>query len=170
MDTFQRICVALGSSTGRQLLDLADPAETFRVSRASARKWQKAQDRTSTANPAGDIAKLSSSKQRWSLGWACEEAGFNGFLDCELYGGSVVSSVIELFERSTIRSFPGEELLYCLRGRVVLEVGGIETALEEGDAVTLWAQTPHFCRPESPVQIGSPPPMILSVRVEKPGR
>jgi hypothetical protein len=89
-------------------------------------------------------------------------------LDCELFGGSIVSSLIELFERSTLRSFEGEELIYCVRGRVLLEIRSEIVLLEPGDAASLWASCEHSCGPAEPVKVGQAPPMILSVRVEAP--
>jgi len=162
METFRRLCAALGTSTGRQSLELADPSDSFRVSRAADRIWEKEPERTSPE----DMERLSIPTERWRQGWAGEQGGFNGFLDCELYGGILVSSVIELFERSTIRSFHGEELIFCLRGQVTLQVNSTETKLLEGDAVCLKAIEPHWCGPTHAVKPGEPPPMILSVRVE----
>ena len=168
METLTRICAALGTTPGRQFLELAGPDQSFRVSRAAERRWEKAPDLMSATDPAEEIAKLCDAAHRWPFGWSGEQPGFNGFLDCDLYGGAVVSSVIELFTACTLRSFVGEELIYCLRGSVVLEVDSDKTQLDEGDAVCVWATKSKICGPALPVLPGQPPPLILSVRAEGP--
>ncbi len=165
MDTFRRICVALETTPGRQMLDLAEPHERFRVSRVSERRWETDPDLMCVLDPGAQIEELSVPSRRWELGWG-GHSGFNGFLDCELFGGTVVSSVIELFASCTLRSFNGEELIYCLRGSLILHVGDDQVTLNAGDAVCLWAAQPHSCVPDPPLRVGQPPALILSVRTE----
>jgi hypothetical protein len=158
--SFERVCAALGTTPGRQSLALAEPHRSFTVSRANRRRWETDPEMMSLSDP----QKYDSETRRLELGWSKECGGFNGFLDCELFGGILVSSLIELFVMSTLRSFPGEEFIYCLRGSILLLVGDEQVILDEGDAVSLWAIEPHRAGPLLPVGIGERPPLILSVR------
>lgn len=160
--SLERICAALGTTLGRQKLALAEPHRSFTVARAAHRRWE-------TESPNGTLIQpleFCSEEVRRDLAASSAYGGFNGFLDCELFGGTVVSSVIELFQPCTLRSFPGEEFLYCLLGPIVLDVGSDRTVLDTGDAVCLWAEEEHRASPAFPVTRGSKPPVLLSVRVD----
>lgn len=161
LTTLERVCTALGTTPGRQMLELAKPSEWFTVSRAASRKWEAAPEKMRLDEP----EDFDSEKNRLQFGWDGRHAGFNGFLDCELFGGALVSSMIELFEMSTLRSFVGEELIYCLRGPVRMLLGEESLELVEGDAVCLWADQLHRAGPTVPIVAGQRPPAILSVRL-----
>ncbi|MBI1332589.1 MAG: helix-turn-helix domain-containing protein [Armatimonadetes bacterium] len=161
-ESLEKVCRALGTTLGRQKLDLPGPQDAYAVSIAAERKWETDPDLMSLHSP----TDLDDEARRLQLGWSGKCLGFNGFLACELFGGTIVSSIVELFGRCTLRSFRGQELIYCLRGSVVLSVGKDEVYLNTGDAVCLWAEESHTARPKHTVQEGRKPPAILSVRVE----
>jgi len=160
MESFQQICVALGTTTGRQLVELGQPNESYRVSRSEARRWEH----TNSVDPMGEQMRLSSGPDRHRLGWEAPVSAFNGFLDCELHNGSLVSSLLEVFGAFPAHRHGGEELVYCIRGKVAVRVGSDEVELDQGDAICFWASEPHSFASTSPVLTGELPPLILSVR------
>lgn len=111
-------------------------------------------------------SNLEDDEVRMELGWSGTLSGFNGFLECELFGGNVVSSIIELFDLCTLRSFEGQELIFCLRGPVKVTINEEIAMLQTGDAICLWAEPFHQAAPGVPLERGTLPPQILSVRVE----
>lgn len=161
--SFNRICAALDTTMARQLLELAQPQERYRVSRARDRKWLKTRARTTAA----DLNRnLEVEIERWKLGWINGEPAFNGLVDCELFGGSIVSSVVEVFGPTEAQSHPSEAMVFCLRGKVRVTVGNRVTDLSEGDAIGFWASTKHSFAPAARLAVGQPPPLVLSIRVE----
>lgn len=161
-ETFRRICFALGTTPGRQILPTPTADQPFAVSRSKSRKWETDPEKMDSS---GDL-NLDDEKVRMELGWNGALSGFNGFLDCELFGGNLVSSIIELFDVCTLRSFEGQELIFCLRGPVMITVNESSIKLQTGDAVCLWADVFHQASPSVQLEMGALPPQILSVRVE----
>lgn len=161
-ETFRRICFALGTTPGRQILPAPTANQPFAVSRSKSRKWESDPERMAFLND----SNLEDDEVRMELGWSGTLSGFNGFLECELFGGNVVSSIIELFDLCTLRSFEGQELIFCLKGPVKVSIDEEIVMLQTGDAICLWAEAFHQAAPGVPLERGTLPPQILSVRVE----
>jgi transcriptional regulator with XRE-family HTH domain len=66
-----------------------------------------------------------------------------GDLNYRLPGGRLTAKVLEIRDRGEAHSHPGEELLFCLTGRVAVEVSHVSAVLEKGDAIFFWGTEPH---------------------------
>ncbi|MBN1996203.1 helix-turn-helix transcriptional regulator [candidate division KSB1 bacterium] len=66
-----------------------------------------------------------------------------GDLHYKLPGGDMAAKVIEVRSRSTRRSHPGEELLFCLTGTIGVEISDVKVTLNKGDALFFWGTEPH---------------------------
>lgn len=169
--SLNQICAALETSVGRQLLEIAEPDEGFRVSRANDRKWVRARARSKSGSNSLESNSFDDREARWKIGWSGLEPIFNGLIDCELYGGNIVASVVEVFGSIPRQKHAGEEFLFCLRGPVLVWVGRESLRLETGDAVCLWASASHSFGPAAPVGPKNAPALLLSVRADanRPG-
>ncbi len=61
----------------------------------------------------------------------------------KLPGGELNCAVIELHSEGRMQSHPGEELLYCLSGRVGITIGTLREELDEGDAILFYGTEAH---------------------------
>lgn len=66
-----------------------------------------------------------------------------GDLDYQLPGGEMTGMVLEVSECGERSSHPGEELLFCLTGRIGIKISEVEAVLEKGDAIFFWGTEPH---------------------------
>ena len=66
-----------------------------------------------------------------------------GDIDYILPGGQINAVVLEVYGKSKYRSHIGEELLFCLSGKVGLEIGNAHKILHKGDAAFFWSSEMH---------------------------
>ncbi len=81
-------------------------------------------------------------------------------LKSRLPQGKVLPSILELHSASEVRSHPGEEFVFVLRGIASVTVGETTHTLKEGESIDFWSEEPHSYAPA-----GSAPALVLSVRV-----
>ena len=67
-----------------------------------------------------------------------------GDLNYRLPGGRLSAKVLEIGGKGQWHTHPGEELLFCLTGRVCIEISHVKAVLEKGDAVFFWGTEPHL--------------------------
>lgn len=89
------------------------------------------------------------------------------WLDCRLPGGLLNSWLLELRRPTEPTTHPGEEFVFCLRGRASLNVGGMRYELDAGDAASFWSAEPHFYGPADPLDDDDPSVLLLSVWVHE---
>lgn len=108
--------------------------------------------------------------ERFRLG----KLGFQPFFTClfgsELPSGIMNQGLMEIYRETWVDSHPGEEFVYCLRGRAKMTVRGEEFLLEEGGALTFNAVEPHLYAPAEPLGPDDPPVVILIVLALPPKR
>ena len=51
--------------------------------------------------------------------------------------------IIEISSTGQFESHPGEELLFCLAGRIGIQIGDLEEELEEADAILFYGTESH---------------------------
>ena len=66
-----------------------------------------------------------------------------GDLSAKLPFGIINAVIIEISDLGKVRSHPGEELLFCLKGKVGIKIGSTEVILEKGDSVLFYGREPH---------------------------
>ncbi len=66
-----------------------------------------------------------------------------GDLEYQLPGGQMTAKVLEISECGQIQSHPGEELVFCLTGKVGIKLSEVEAVLNKGDAIFFWGTEPH---------------------------
>lgn len=84
-------------------------------------------------------------------------------LQCRLPGGNILPSILELYQKSPVRSHIGEEFVYALSGDTVVTIGKKKHKLKEGESLTFWSAEPHSYAPANPKKV---PVQILSIRVD----
>lgn len=84
-----------------------------------------------------------------------------------LESGQLIARVIELYAPTEIRSHLGEELVYVLKGRVLLEVAGTSHELAAGESATFWSAEPHRYLPAAGSEL---PATFLSITVYRMDR
>jgi XRE family transcriptional regulator, regulator of sulfur utilization len=72
-------------------------------------------------------------------------------LNASLPNGLMNAVVLEISGEGMTRSHPGEELVFCLKGKVGLSLGNTTLELNKGDSVMFYGREPHryFCPDES---------------------
>jgi len=81
----------------------------------------------------------------------------------ELPGGVMNQGLMEIYQDTWIDSHPGEEFVYCLRGRARLLVRDHTYIIEEGSAITFDAREEHLYGPAEPLGPTDPPVLLLIV-------
>lgn len=68
-----------------------------------------------------------------------------GDLNYRLPDGNLGAQVLEVVsrDRNRKRTHPGEELLFCLTGKIGVMVSDVTTILSKGDAIFFWGSEPH---------------------------
>ena len=66
-----------------------------------------------------------------------------GDLKAKLPWGKMNAVVLELTGKGKMRSHPGEEITFCLKGKVGITIGNTPVVLEKGDSVLLYGREPH---------------------------
>ena len=66
-----------------------------------------------------------------------------GDLKAKLPFGHMNAVILEIFGEGKMRSHRGEEILFCLKGRVGIMIGSTPVVLEKGDSVMFFGREPH---------------------------
>jgi transcriptional regulator with XRE-family HTH domain len=102
-------------------------------------------------------------KERLRLGRLGYQPFFTSILDAELPGGMLNPGMMEIHRPTWVDQHPGEEFVYCMRGRAKLWVRDAEFLLEEGSGLTFLAKEPHQYAPAVPLGPNDPPVLLLIV-------
>lgn len=159
-----RLCVALGTHIAR--ITMPDPYdhEVVSIHCRGEETWICHSELASDHKDTSEVTELDNELIRRKLVDDGQEIVFNSLLNCQLTGGRIWASLLELHGESTVRSHNGEEFVFCLRGATTLRVAGREYPLRPGDAATFWSSEPHNYAPDTEAG-NSEPALILSVRV-----
>ena len=71
-------------------------------------------------------------------------------LKSRLPGGRVLPCIMEVYEKSSVRSHVGEEFVYVLSGEVVITIGRKRHRLSTGESITFFSAEPHTYQPADP--------------------
>ncbi len=66
-----------------------------------------------------------------------------GDLQAKLPYGLMNTVVLEIFGEGKVRSHRGEELLFCLKGKVGIKIGSTPVVLNKGEFVLFFGREPH---------------------------
>ncbi len=68
-----------------------------------------------------------------------------GDIDVHLNGGNILAGIVEVFSegQQEMHDHDGEELFFCLTGKILVQIGGKDVVLEKGDCVLFWGAMPH---------------------------
>jgi transcriptional regulator with XRE-family HTH domain len=159
--TIVRICQALGL----HLAGLADPRQIDEfavVHRNEDDRWFDMTD--FGAGPLGGKDKPLSEAERQKLS-KDKIAVALLYLRSRLQGGLILPALLEIYDRSEVRSHPGEEMVYILEGTVRVFVGDQTFDLKTGECLTFWSAEAHAY---APAPGSSVPVRALSIRVDYP--
>ena len=115
LETFFKLCTALRVSPN-ELIDTTPVRESYRVIRRFDHTDRRMEDR-------GPGMRL-------------------GFLQDKLPGGQLNCAIIEISTKGRMQSHPGEELLYCLKGKVGIQIGNLKEELDKSDAILFYEPSP----------------------------
>lgn len=154
--TLVKVCEALGLHVER--LAQSGEAGSVAVHRAEDDRWFQLAD--FGAGPLGGFDRALTEDERRRL---VAEGARNPLLllRSRLDQSRLLPTVIEVYEPSELRSHPGEEFVYVLRGPVRVIVDGTVYELETGESIDFWGTEMHGYAPGA----GGEPGVILSVRV-----
>jgi len=155
-----KICRALGIAVERVVLSTGEPQDRFRVSRAVDRGWVY---RVPPARLDAPITPPSDDSNRWEIG-RIHGAGFCQLMNCELFNSNIAPAIAEVFSATNPHSHPGQELVFCLRGRLLVHIGDRTLALKQGDCITFEASESHCFSVAKPLAPGQPPPLFFAVQ------
>jgi len=115
LETFFKLCAALKVSPN-ELIDTTPETESYRV-----------------------IRRFDHTDRRME-----ERPGLRlGFLQDKLPGGLLNCAIIEISTEGEMKSHPGEELLYCLKGKVGIQIGNLKEELDKSDAILFYGTETH---------------------------
>ena len=68
-----------------------------------------------------------------------------GDTDVHLKGGNILAGIVEVFSegKKEMHNHDGEELFFCLTGRIMVDINGEKVFLKKGDCVLFWGTMPH---------------------------
>jgi transcriptional regulator with XRE-family HTH domain len=156
--TVLRVCEALGTHASRVLADRLSP-RTVEVHRREDDRWHDL--RVQGGAPLPNPAVLNSARRR-QYAARVGAPGCIAMLRSVLPDGLVFPGVMELVGPTPLRRHPGEEFVYVLSGKAIVEIAGTEWTLREGEAITFRSGEAHRYRP-APRQRGVV--RLLAVRV-----
>lgn len=155
--TILRACEALSIHVERLGNLSADEVQPAVVHRRHEERWLDLDDRAS--GPLLGLQRASTEEERRSANVDATIC----IIRSRLEEGRMLPSVIEAYGPSSVRSHPGEEFVYVLSGRALIEVGNQVYELQEGEAMTFRSAELHRYAPADPSDV---PVRILSVRVD----
>jgi quercetin dioxygenase-like cupin family protein len=113
---------------------------------------------------AGDA--VNDPEERKALGSCGRQPFFVAPMRSAMPEGSLVQTVMELYQTSWPESHEAEEFVLCLSGTAVITVDGTEFILEPMEAVCFDAGLPHRYGPRCTVAAGDEPTVILVVEAK----
>lgn len=170
-ETFHRVRSALRLFTDFLVRD--DPPFDFCVQHDPATAHWSVSRRKTTYQRHGIIADPvheDDPAERMRLGKLGFQPFFTCLFDSELPGGIMNQGLMEIYHETWVDSHPGEEFVFCLKGRAKMIVRGEEFVLEEGGSLTFHAIEPHQYAPAEPLGPDDPPVLILIVLALPPKR
>lgn len=156
--TVLKLCSALGIHIASLARPVTDDEQVVAIHRRADDRWYDLTD--FGAGPLADQPLSREERQK------LVEAGAQVpllILSNRLETGRLLPTLIELHQESEPRSHQGEEMVFVLRGRALLKVGGREITLEEGESATFWSAEEHSY---APAEKTDPPPLVLSIRID----
>lgn len=154
--TLVRVCDALGVSVVHLLQSRAEEDPVFVHRRVNERREAK-QEHPNVQVRDALRQELVAADRGVLLTW----------LDCRLPGGVLNSWLLEVRDPTEPTTHPGEEFVFCLRGRAALTVSNVRYELEPGDAASFWSAEPHFYAPAEQLRYSDPSVLLLSVWVHE---
>jgi transcriptional regulator with XRE-family HTH domain len=117
----------------------------FVVHRTAKTKWTISVSKLEYQRPLNDDDPIhvNDEAERKRLGDLGFQPFYTAILDSEIPGGMMMPAIMELHQPSWIDRHYGEELVYCLRGRVRITVDDEPCDLEPGDSMSFDASLPH---------------------------
>jgi transcriptional regulator with XRE-family HTH domain len=164
--TLVRVCDALGISVVQLLkpeADLEEAAPSLVAVHERAGEWRVPRAHVELDPDSKDTVRYRPLELRETV--AADDKVLLSWLACRLPGGKLNCWLLELRGPTEPTTHPGEEFIFCLRGRVKLTVAGRSYVLEEGDAATFWCAELHGYEPADRLRAKDPSVLVLSVWV-----
>ena len=127
--TIEKICEALGSS----------PFELMEYDLSEGEDYQSI--KYSEENV---VTRIKQRKERFELEENCGKSIIAGDLNYQLPGGSLIATVLEIKSRGKLRSHPGEEMVFVLKGKTGVVIGNTDIVLDKGESIFFWGTEPHL--------------------------
>ncbi|QJW99005.1 helix-turn-helix domain-containing protein [Frigoriglobus tundricola] len=159
-NTIAKVCAALGLHV-EALVSAPPAAANVAVHSAKDDRWY---DLVNFAGgPLGGSDRPLSAAERERYADRGKAVPLN-LLKSRLPQGRLLSTIIELYGPSPVRSHPGEEWVYVLSGRAEVSVNGIGYTLAPGESMVFRSAEPHSYAPAAspPVE----PVRLISVRLD----
>jgi transcriptional regulator with XRE-family HTH domain len=164
--TLVRVCDALGVSVVQLLkpeADLEDAAPSLVAVHQRCREWRAPRSQVELDPDSKETVRYRPLELRETV--AADDRVLLSWLACRLPGGKLNCWLLELRGPTEPTTHPGEEFVFCLRGRAKLTVAGRGYILDEGDAATFWCAELHGYEPADELGAQDPSVLLLSVWV-----
>lgn len=80
-----------------------------------------------------------------------------GDIKIHLDNGNIIAGIVEVFSSGVneLSSHDGEELFFCLTGKILVTINSAEVLLSKGDCVLFWGSEPHsYMSEQSDMSVG----------------
>jgi transcriptional regulator with XRE-family HTH domain len=166
--TFERICAALGMDSqemanSRHLPQVVDGGQPFYVHRQSEEHWYADVPLDNSRIDYQNAIQDPSERNR--LGRLGLVPSFSHALSFVMpRGPGVIFYEVHLRQAVDIPAHLYHDwMVLCLRGAVIAALGGVETVLEEGDAMGAANWTGFTVEPATRIQASDLPPLLLAI-------
>ena len=166
--TLVRLCNALQTIPPNLMVSDVNWNLPYRVHRGASGSWRVAFRKESAPKRIRDFEPIEPEAERIRLGNLGFVSGFLHNLDSGIRNGKLQSAVVELYgnqERAGFRH-SGEEMVYCLQGRLKFTISSHQLILEPGDSVTFWSRYRHRYESDLDSAFGIEPTRMLMVWIE----
>ncbi|MDH4387337.1 MAG: XRE family transcriptional regulator [Fimbriimonas sp.] len=166
--TLIKLCNALQTIPPNLMVSDEDWSLPYRVHRGTAGSWRIAFRKESAPTKIKDFEPIEPERERLRLGCLGFVSGFLHNLDCGIQNGKLQAAVVELYgdqERAGFRH-SGEEMIFCLQGRLKFTISTHQLILEPGDAVTFWSRYRHRYESDLDCDTEIEPTRMLMVWIE----
>jgi hypothetical protein len=161
-----RVCDALGVSVVQLLkpeAELEEAGPALVAIHQRSQEWRAPRHRVELDQDSKETVRYRPMELRETV--AADDKVLLSWLACRLPGGKLNCWLLDLRGPTEPTTHPGEEFLFCLRGRAKLTVAGRCYMLDEGDAATFWCAELHGYEPVEELEPGDPSVLLLSVWV-----
>ncbi len=154
-----------------QLTRSEQPFKNFFLSRSGSSRWMVSRpvNRRGQQMMSKDLIYVDDPAERRRLG----AIGFQKFFTClpksEVPTGVMCHGLMELYDRTPFDQHFGEEMVYCLEGRVEMFVEDESCILEEGDSMIFDAWKRHSYGPEGEEKFAKIM-VVVAMRPDEPER